>query len=101
MGRERFVFTYTLPVTSITRLPLDGNNRSKNATSNKVKNEYDNMSKLTGSSLQEALERGSYKGKEISWSIKEFNSLWTCQPLERYRPVSANVAVISVNKYVF
>ena len=41
-----------------------------------MKNEYDNMSKLTGSSLQEALERGSYKGKEISWSIKEFNRVY-------------------------
>lgn len=65
MSRERFVLLYTLPVTSITRLPLDVNNIIvKTATSNKIKNEYDNMSKLTGSNL-----------KEISWFIREFHKV--------------------------
>ena len=63
MSRERLVLLRTLPVTSVTRLSLDVNNRRmKTATSNKIKNEYDNMSKLTGSNL-----------KEISWFIREFH----------------------------
>lgn len=63
MSRERLVLLRTLPVTSVTRLSLDVNNRRmKTATSNKIRNEYDNMSKLTGSNL-----------KEISWFIREFH----------------------------
>lgn len=65
MSRERLFLLYTLPVTSITRLPLDINNRRmKTATSNKMKNEHDNMSKHTGSNL-----------KEISWFIREFHKV--------------------------
>ena len=65
MSRERLLLLYTLPVTSITRLPLDINNRRmKTATSNKMKNEHDNMSKHTGSNL-----------KEISWFIREFHKV--------------------------
>ena len=65
MSRERLLLLYTLPVTSITRLLLDINNRRmKTATSNKIKNEHDNMSKHTGSNL-----------KEISWFIREFHKV--------------------------
>ena len=65
MSRERLFLLYTLPVTSITRLSLDINNRRmKTATSNKMKNEHDNMSKHTGSNL-----------KEISWFIREFHKV--------------------------
>lgn len=65
MSRERLGLLDTLPVTSITRLSLDVNNRRmKTATSNKIKNEYDTMSKLTGSNLKEIIL--VYKGISLS-----------------------------------
>ena len=65
MSRERLGLLHTLPVTSITRLSLDVNNRRmKTATSNKIKNEYDTMSKLTGSNLKEIIL--VYKGISLS-----------------------------------
>ena len=65
MSRERLGLLDTLPVTSITRLSLDVNNRRmKTATSNKIKNEYDTMSKITGSNLKEIIF--VYKGISLS-----------------------------------
>lgn len=71
-AEKDFSISYILLVTSVTTLtPHNNKKRIKDATSSKMNNGYGNLSKLTVSSLQEALtdikfERGSHKGKEIT-----------------------------------